>query len=95
MPLSTPELLIPPAIRTWPLVNCVAVCPYTPLVICPGVATKLPLSTVNPIPLLEMPPTVTTTLPFLAPLGTGTVIEPVLQLVGVAVVPLKLTVLLP
>ena len=39
--------------------------------------------------------TVTTTLPVMAPLGTGTTMLVVLQLVGVAVVPLNLTVLLP
>ena len=41
------------------------------------------------------PPTVTTTLPVVAPLGTGTVMLVALQLVGVPVVPLKLTVLVP
>jgi hypothetical protein len=38
---------------------------------------------------------VTTTFPVVAPLGTGTTIEVALQLVGVAVVPLNLTVLVP
>jgi hypothetical protein len=51
--------------------------------------------TVNNEPLLLLPPTVTTTFPVVAPLGTGTTIEVALQLVGVAVVPLKLTVLVP
>src|SRR6266481_3646889 len=45
--------------------------------------------------LLEIPPTATTTLPEVAPLGTGTVIVPLLQLLGVAAVPLKVTVLAP
>jgi hypothetical protein len=38
---------------------------------------------------------VTTTFPVVVPLGTGTTIEVALQLVGVAVVPLNVTVLLP
>jgi hypothetical protein len=38
---------------------------------------------------------VTTTFPVVAPLGTGTTIEVALQLVGIAVVPLNLTVLVP
>ena len=46
-------------------------------------------------PLLACPPTVTTTLPVVAPVGTGATIEVALQLVGVATVPLKVTVLLP
>jgi hypothetical protein len=46
-------------------------------------------------PLLAVPPTVTTTLPVVAPAGTGATILVVLQLVGVAVVPLKVTVLVP
>lgn len=51
--------------------------------------------TVNTTALLGTPPTVTTTLPLVAPLGTGTVMLVALQLVGVALVPLKVTVLLP
>ena len=46
-------------------------------------------------PLLSAPPTCTTTLPVLAPCGTGTEIEVALQLEGVAAVPLKVTVLVP
>jgi hypothetical protein len=46
-------------------------------------------------PLLASPPTVTTTFPLAAPLGTGTKIEFELQPVGVAKVPLKVTVLVP
>ena len=45
--------------------------------------------------LLLSPETVTTTGPVVAPLGTGTTIEVALQLEGVAVVPLKVTVLVP
>jgi hypothetical protein len=51
--------------------------------------------TVNAAPLLAMLTTVTTTLPVVAPLGTGTTMDVALQLVGVAVVPLNFTVLLP
>src|SRR5438128_864201 len=55
----------------------------------------MPGATVKLTPLLALPPTVTTTVPLVAPLGTGTAILVLLQLVGVAVVPLNLTVLLP
>jgi hypothetical protein len=45
-------------------------------------------------PLLATPPTVTTILPLVDPLGTGTTMLGSLQLVGVAGVPLNVTVLL-
>ena len=45
--------------------------------------------TVKLIPLLATPPTVTTTLPVVAPAGTGTTILDALQLVAVAVEPLN------
>jgi hypothetical protein len=51
--------------------------------------------TVKPAPLLAWPPTVTTTLPDVAPTGTGTAMLVALQVVGVAVVPLNVTVLAP
>jgi hypothetical protein len=51
--------------------------------------------TVKVSPLLARPPTVTTTFPVVAPVGTGTTILAADQLVGVAVVPLNLTVLVP
>jgi len=51
--------------------------------------------TVNAIPLLGTPPTVTTTMPVVAPVGTGTMTLVALQLVGVAGVPLNVTVLVP
>src|SRR5204862_3557188 len=51
--------------------------------------------TVKATPLLASPPTVTTTLPVVAPDGTGTTTLVADQLVGVAVVPLTVTVLLP
>jgi hypothetical protein len=46
-------------------------------------------------PLLNAPPTVTTTLPVVAPAGTGATMPVALQLVGVAAVPLKVTVPVP
>jgi hypothetical protein len=51
--------------------------------------------TVKVAPLLDTPLSVTTTLPVVAPLGTGTTTLVALQLVGVPVVPLKVTVLDP
>src|SRR5256886_12292812 len=44
-------------------------------------------------PAFATPPTVTTTLPVVAPAGTGTTMFVTLQLVGVAPIPLKVTVL--
>src|SRR5438552_10065049 len=49
--------------------------------------------TVKLTPLLACPPTVTTTFPVVAPGGTGATRLVALQLVGVAAVPLKVTVL--
>jgi hypothetical protein len=51
--------------------------------------------TVKLTPLLATPPTVTTTFPVVAPVGTVTTMLVALQLVAVAVVPLNLTVLVP
>src|SRR5882762_803570 len=53
-----------------------------------GITAKL-------IPLLGWPPTVTTTLPVVVPLGTGTVMLVALHAVGVPAVPLKVTALVP
>jgi hypothetical protein len=68
--------------------------PTTPEVgerlVMPGVG-----STVNVEPALATPPTVTTTLPVVAPFGTGTTIDVALQLPGIAAVPLNFTVLVP
>jgi hypothetical protein len=63
-----------------------------------GVTLEIPGAgcvTVNAIPLLEVPPTMTTTFPVAAPLGTVTTMLVALQLVGVPVVPANLTELLP
>src|SRR5882762_9125386 len=54
-----------------------------------------PSGTVKPSVLLAMLLTVTTTFPVVAPVGTGTTIDPLPQVVGVAVVPLNFTVLVP
>ena len=54
-----------------------------------------PTVTVKFAPLLATPPTFTTTLPVVAPLGTATVMLVALQLVGVPAVPLIVTVLVP
>jgi hypothetical protein len=53
------------------------------------------LETVKFTPLLGTPPTVTTTLPVVAPAGTGATMFVALQLAGVAAVPLNVTVLVP
>ena len=45
--------------------------------------------------LLAIPPTLTTTGPVVAPIGTGAVIVASFQIVGEAVVPLKVSVLFP
>lgn len=52
-------------------------------------------TTVNATPLLATPPTLTITLPLVAPAGTGTTILLALQPVGEAAVPLNVTVLAP
>ena len=49
----------------------------------------------NKAPLLACPPTVTTTVPVVVPVGTGVTIVVVFQLVGVAVMPLNFKVLEP
>src|SRR5437879_2624757 len=51
--------------------------------------------TVKLTPLLATPPTLTTTLPVVAPLGTAAVMLVALQLVGVAAIPLNVTALVP
>src|SRR5207244_4251764 len=65
----------------------------------PAAADKLLMlgtaSTVNDAPALATPLAVTTTLPVVAPAGTGATIEVALQLAGVATVPLNVTALVP
>jgi len=60
----------------------------------PELGVKLVMlgTTVNATALLARPPTMTTTLPVVAALGTDTVMLVLLQLVGVAATPLKSTV---
>jgi hypothetical protein len=76
--------------------------PRTTIAYWPFKSVSLPLPhaeglavTMKVTPLLATPPTVTTTLPTVAPLGTGATILVLLQLVGVASVPLNATVLVP
>ena len=59
------------------------------------VPDKVPPTTVKELPLLGAPLTVTTTLPVIAPVGTVVPMLVVLQVVGVAAVPLNVTVLVP
>jgi hypothetical protein len=66
----------------------------------PDVGFKLAMlgagaETVKLTPLLATPPTVTTTFPVVAPVGTSTTILTAVQLVGVVAVPLNVTVLVP
>jgi hypothetical protein len=63
----------------------------------PAVGDRLVMlgETVNKTPALVSPRTTITTLPVVAPAGTGTTMRVALQLVGVAAVPLKVTVLEP
>src|SRR5260370_10792566 len=85
------------------LLPCVAPKPVPAIVTavptCPPVGLKLlrlgAAWTVNDAPLLASPPTVTITLPVVAPVGTGTTMLVADQLVGVAAVPLNATVLVP
>jgi hypothetical protein len=58
-------------------------------------AATVPAITVKFITLLTAPPTVTTTLPVVAPAGTAAVMLVALQLVGAAGVPLNVIVLMP
>jgi len=84
-------------------VPCVAPKPVPVIVIhaptAPGAGERLVMlgvgRTVKPTPLLLTPLACTTTLPVVAPDGTGTTMLVALQLVGVDAVPLKLTVPLP
>jgi len=70
----------------------VTVVPTAPEV---GDNPEITAGTVNVIPLLANPPTVTTTLPVVAPIGTFAAIDVLLHVTIVAAVPLNVTVLLP
>jgi len=79
------------------LVPCVAPKPppltATDWPACPEVGLKLVMlgGTAKGTPLLLMPPTMTTTLPVVAPEGTGATTVVAVQLVGVATTPLNVT----
>src|SRR5436189_3061363 len=90
--------------------NAIVLVPFVAPKLAPAIVTGVPAGadvgvklvmlgagvvTVKGTPLLACPPTVTTTFPVVAPVGTGTVRVVALQLVGVASVPLNLTVLVP
>jgi hypothetical protein len=83
------------------LVPCVGPKPVPAIVtsvpMAPDIGLRLVMlgATEKPTPLLATPPTVTTTLPLVAPAGTGTVMLVSLQLVGLAATPLKVTELAP
>ncbi len=84
VPCVEPKV-VPVIVTTLPIVADVG-----DTLVMPGVG-----NTVNDAELLVCPLTVTMTLPVVAPLGTGTTIVAALQLVGIAVVPLNVTVLVP
>src|SRR6185369_3930437 len=87
--------------------NVTVLVPFVAPKLLPAIVTEVPTSplagvsdvsvgrTVNVSALLATPPTVTTTLPVVAPVGAGTTMLVALQLVGVPVVPLNLMVLVP
>jgi hypothetical protein len=90
--------------------NFTVLVPWVAPKFAPLIATEVPTSpdvgfrlvmlgggtvTVKLTPLLATPPTVTTTLPVVAPAGTVATMLVALQLVGAPAVPLKLTVLVP
>jgi hypothetical protein len=90
--------------------NCTVLLPWVPPKLLPETVTEVPTgptdgvtllmigagTTVNVTPLLDLPLTVTITLPVVAPVGTDTTIEVTVHVVAVAaVVPLNFTVLVP
>jgi hypothetical protein len=77
-----------PGLDPKPVPEIVTVVPMVPVL---GEIPVMFGATVKLTPLLATPFAVTTTLPVVAPGGTGTVIEAAFQLVGDAVVPLKVT----
>src|SRR5436190_1397554 len=88
----------PVGVTVWLQLSVVPLATDAPAALGPTASTVTPSGgavTVNGTALLVRPPTVTTTFPVVAPVGTGTVMLVALQLVGVASVPLNLTVLVP
>ena len=102
MPQDAPVQPVPERDHVTPLF-CVSFCtvaikpcaPPVPTVAVVGEMLTEMTFTMKATPLLATPPTVTTTFPLVAPLGTGTTMPLLLQLVGVASVPLNVTVLVP
>jgi hypothetical protein len=101
--------LQPVGVAVVPL-NFTVLVPWVAPKFAPLIATEVPTSpdvgfrlvmlgagtvTVKLTPLLATPPTVTTTLPVVAPAGTVATMLVALQLVGAAVTPLNFTVLVP
>jgi hypothetical protein len=100
--------LQPVGVAVVPL-NCTVLVPWVAPKFAPAIVTGVPTapdvgdrlvmlggtSTVKLTPLLDRVPTVTTTLPVVAPTGTCTEMLAAPQLVGVAAVPLNVTVLVP
>jgi hypothetical protein len=72
-----------------------AIVTEVPMIPKPGVRPVICGVMVNVTPLLRFPPAVTTTGPVVAVAGIGTTILVALQLVGVAVTPLNVTILVP
>jgi hypothetical protein len=89
------------------LLNLTVLVPWVAPKALPAIVTLAPMApdvgdsdeidgfTVNDDALLATPPTVTTTLPVVAPAGTGTTMVVAFHELGVAVTPLKVTVLAP
>ena len=93
VPLKVTELV--PCVEPKFVPVIVTVAPTTPDVGLRVVIEGAGTVTVKVEPLLATPPTVTTTLPVVAPVGTVVAMLVALQLVTVAAVPLKVTVLVP
>ncbi len=93
MPLKVTVLALGSRRSWWPAI--VTAVPTNPLVGARLVTVGGGAVTVNATPLLATPPTVTTTLPVVAPAGTCAMILVADHVVGAAVMPLKVTVLAP
>lgn len=87
-----PSLYVPVAVNDCAIPMPIEAVPGATAIDCKVAASVV---TVKLTPLLELPLTVITTFPVVAPLGTGATIELSAQFVGVALAPLNLTVLLP
>ena len=92
-PRMVTAIQFPAVLFAWKASAAEVVEPVSMLVCC--TRAMVPAVTEKFTPLLDTPPAVTTTLPVVAAGGTGTAMLVSLQLVGVADVPLNLTVLVP